>query len=109
MLLPQQEHLTLCHLYSIVKEQLTRLTCKQSLHTALLLSKLNSDFRRFVTWILSFESFGLSTNIFSNYQKLPIGISIPFTMENNMMPAPINLSKVEVNIAVDQSIFKVQQ
>jgi hypothetical protein len=50
-----------------------------------------------------------STINLSNYQKLPIGILIPFTMENNMMPAPINLSKVEVNIAVDQSIFKVQQ
>ena len=50
-----------------------------------------------------------STINLSNYQKLPLGISVPFTMENNMMPAPINLTKVEVNIAVDQSIFKVQQ
>jgi hypothetical protein len=30
-------------------------------------------------------------------------------MENNMLPAPINMNKIEVNAAVDQSIFKVQQ
>jgi hypothetical protein len=45
----------------------------------------------------------------SNYQKLPAGIVVPFTMENTMLPAPINMKKIEVNVAVDQSIFKVQQ
>jgi hypothetical protein len=50
-----------------------------------------------------------STINLSNYQKLPAGIIVPFTMENTMLPAPINMKKIEVNIAVDQSIFKVQQ
>jgi hypothetical protein len=50
-----------------------------------------------------------STINLSNYQKLPAGIVVPFTMENNMLPAPINMNKIEVNAAVDQSIFKVQQ
>lgn len=45
----------------------------------------------------------------SNYQKLPIGIVVPFTMENNLLPAPINMNKIEVNIPIDQSIFKVEQ
>lgn len=50
-----------------------------------------------------------STINLSNYQKLPAGIVVPFTMENTMLPAPINMKKIEVNVAVDQSIFKVQQ
>ena len=50
-----------------------------------------------------------STINLSNYQKLPAGIVVPFTMENTMLPAPINMNKIEVNVAVDQSIFKVQQ
>jgi hypothetical protein len=50
-----------------------------------------------------------STINLSNYQKLPAGIFVPFTMENTMLPAPINMNKIEVNVAVDQSIFKVQQ
>ena len=48
------------------------------------------------------------TAIFSNYQKLPEGIVIPFTMEG-MGPAPIVISKVEVNPVIDDAIFKVTQ
>lgn len=43
----------------------------------------------------------------SNYQKLPEGIVVPFTMENGQAPAPINITKVEVNPKIDESIFKV--
>ncbi len=45
----------------------------------------------------------------SNYQKLPEGIVVPFTIENNGVPAPININKVVVNSPVDESLFKVQQ
>lgn len=42
----------------------------------------------------------------SNYKKLPEGITIPFTMESTAIPAPINISKVEVNVAIPDSVFK---
>lgn len=45
----------------------------------------------------------------SNYQKLPEGIVIPFTLESSSVPAPINISKVIVNGPVDEALFKVQQ
>lgn len=45
----------------------------------------------------------------SNYQKLPEGIVIPMTMENGAAPAPINVTKVEVNPKIDESIFKVSK
>jgi hypothetical protein len=45
----------------------------------------------------------------SNYQKLPIGIFIPFTMENSALPAPITLTKVEVNIKIEDTVFQVQK
>jgi hypothetical protein len=45
----------------------------------------------------------------SNYQKLPEGILIPFTMENGSAPAPINVTKVEVNPKIDDAVFKVSQ
>jgi hypothetical protein len=45
----------------------------------------------------------------SNYQKLPEGIVVPFTMENGSAPAPINLTKVEVNPKIDESVFKVSK
>lgn len=41
----------------------------------------------------------------SNYKKLPEGITIPFTMESTTIPAPINISKVEVNVAIPDSVF----
>jgi hypothetical protein len=49
-----------------------------------------------------------STVSFSNYQKLPEGIVVPFTMENNQLPAPINFNKIEVNTKIDDAVFKVQ-
>jgi hypothetical protein len=45
----------------------------------------------------------------SNYQKLPEGIVLPFTLESSTVPAPINISKVVVNGPVDEALFKVQQ
>lgn len=45
----------------------------------------------------------------SNYQKLPEGIVVAFTIENSGIPAPININKVVVNGPVDESLFKVQQ
>jgi hypothetical protein len=45
----------------------------------------------------------------SNYQKLPEGIVIPYTMENGQAPAPINIIKVEVNPKLDESIFQVKK
>jgi hypothetical protein len=45
----------------------------------------------------------------SNYQKLPEGIVIPFTLESSTVPAPINISKVVVNGPIDEALFKVQQ
>ena len=44
---------------------------------------------------------------FSNYQKLPEGIVVPLTMENSSIPAPINVKKVEVNVPIDDIVFKV--
>jgi hypothetical protein len=45
----------------------------------------------------------------SNYQKTPEGIVVPMTMENSGMPAPINITKVEVNPTFDNSIFEVKK
>lgn len=45
----------------------------------------------------------------SNFQKLPEGIVVAFTIENSGIPAPININKVVVNGPVDESQFKVQQ
>ncbi len=42
----------------------------------------------------------------SNYQKLPEGIVLPFTFENNQTPAPITFTKVEVNPKIEDSVFK---
>ncbi len=43
----------------------------------------------------------------SNFQKLPEGIVVPFTLENSQVPAPLNITKVEVNGKIDEAIFKV--
>jgi hypothetical protein len=45
----------------------------------------------------------------SNYQKLPEGIVIPFTMEIPGAPAPINIKKVEVNPVLDPALFRPAQ
>lgn len=52
------------------------------------------------------QSIELIMNL-SNYQKLPEGIVVPFTMENSQIPAPLNITKVEINGKVDEAIFKV--
>jgi hypothetical protein len=44
---------------------------------------------------------------FSNYKKLPEGIVVPLTMENSSIPAPINVKKVEVNVPIEDAVFKV--
>ena len=46
---------------------------------------------------------------FSNYQKQPSGIVLPMTMENSGLPAPINITKVEVNPTFDASVFEVKK
>jgi hypothetical protein len=48
-------------------------------------------------------------NNLSNYQKLPEGIVVPFTIEGASIPAPININKIVINGPVDESLFKVQQ
>lgn len=48
------------------------------------------------------------TSIMSNYTKLPEGIVVPMTLEG-VGPAPIVISKVEVNPKIDDSVFKVTQ
>lgn len=45
----------------------------------------------------------------SNYQKLPEGIVVPFSMEMPGAPAPIAIKKVEVNPAIDPALFKPAQ
>lgn len=44
----------------------------------------------------------------SNYQKLDLGIFVPFTIENSALPAPITISKVEVNLKIEDTVFKVE-
>ncbi len=41
----------------------------------------------------------------SNFTKLPEGIVIPFTLESTGTPAPITITKVEVNPTLDKSLF----
>ncbi len=48
------------------------------------------------------------TSLMSNFQKLPEGIVLPFTLEG-VGPAPIVISKVEVNPKIDDAVFKVTQ
>jgi len=45
----------------------------------------------------------------SNFTKLPEGIVMPLTMENGMAPAPITISKVTLNQAIADSVFKPAQ
>ncbi|MFN5422001.1 MAG: hypothetical protein ACK5AO_01935 [bacterium] len=45
----------------------------------------------------------------SNHQKLPEGIVVPYTMENSQIPAPLNITKVEINGKIDEAIFKVSK
>jgi hypothetical protein len=46
---------------------------------------------------------------YSNYKKLPEGITIPFTMESTAIPAPINITKVEVNPTIPEAVFRANQ
>lgn len=50
-----------------------------------------------------------STVNMSNFQKLPEGIVMPFTMENSQIPAPITITKVVINGPIDEAAFKVQK
>ncbi len=45
-----------------------------------------------------------ATNSFSNFKKLPEGITIPMTVESDM--GPVTLTEVEINPTIDESIFK---
>jgi hypothetical protein len=44
-----------------------------------------------------------------NYQKLPSGIVVPFSMEVPGAPAPVVMKKVEVNPTLDPALFKPAQ
>jgi len=43
----------------------------------------------------------------SNFQKLPEGIVVAFTIENSAIPAPITVTKVIINGKIDEAVFKV--
>lgn len=45
----------------------------------------------------------------SNYQKQPFGIVVPMSMENSGLPAPLVVSKVEVNPTIEASVFEVKK
>jgi outer membrane lipoprotein-sorting protein len=49
------------------------------------------------------------TQNFSNYQKQPFGIVVPLSMENSGLPAPLVVSKVEVNPTIEASVFEVKK
>ena len=53
------------------------------------------------------QEMDLVTN-YSNFQKLPLGIVVPMTMENTGLPAPLIMTKVEVNPVIDNAIFTVK-
>lgn len=45
---------------------------------------------------------------YSNFQKIAnAGIVMPFSIENTGMPAPLSFTKIEVNLPIDEAIFKV--
>jgi hypothetical protein len=43
---------------------------------------------------------------FSNFQKLPEGIVVPFTLQNAQSPSPMNFKKFEVNPVLPDSLFR---
>jgi hypothetical protein len=45
----------------------------------------------------------------SNYQKQSFGIVLPLSMENSSLPAPLVVSKVEVNPTIEASVFEVKK
>jgi hypothetical protein len=49
----------------------------------------------------------MKTN-YSNFQKLPEGIVVPFTMESSALPAPMIYKKYEVNPSIPESVFKLK-
>ncbi|HLO82208.1 MAG TPA: hypothetical protein VK166_14680 [Chitinophagaceae bacterium] len=47
-----------------------------------------------------------ASNDFSNYQKLPEGIVVPFSMQTAQAPAPMIFKKYEVNPVIPDSMFQ---
>jgi len=45
----------------------------------------------------------------SNYQKQAFGIVVPLSMENSSLPAPLVVSKIEVNPTIEASVFEVKK
>lgn len=45
---------------------------------------------------------------YSNFQKLPEGITVPFTMESTTLPGPMTFKKYEVNASIPESAFKLK-
>jgi hypothetical protein len=85
-----------------------RLTRKNGSETVYLIDSKTNYIARAISKVKANGQEMEQTTILSNYQKLPEGIVIPFSMEG-VGPAPIVISKVEVNPAIDQAIFKVSQ
>ncbi len=85
-----------------------RLTRKNGSETVYLIDSKTNYIVRAISKVKANGQEIEQTTILSNYQKLPEGIVIPFTMEG-VGPAPIVISKVEVNPTIDQAIFKVAQ
>ncbi|PHX74799.1 MAG: hypothetical protein CK547_01360 [Chitinophagaceae bacterium] len=86
-----------------------KLTRKSGRESFILIDPKTFYIVRTVTNIIVNGQENESTVSLSNYQKLPEGIVVPFTIENNQLPAPINFSKIEVNPKIDDAVFKVQQ
>jgi len=49
------------------------------------------------------------TENFSNYQKQPFGILVPLSVQNSGLPAPLLISKVEINPTIESSVFEVKK
>lgn len=47
-----------------------------------------------------------ATSDFSNYQKLPEGIVVPFTLQTAQSPSPMTFKKYEVNPVLPDSLFR---
>ncbi len=45
---------------------------------------------------------------YGNFQKLPEGIVMPFSMETSQLPAPLVFKKYEVNPVIPDSVFKIK-
>ena len=85
-----------------------KLTRKSGRETVYLIDTKTLYIIRTITKIVASGQEIESVVNFSNYQKLPEGIFLPYTMENSALPAPINMTKIAVNVKIEDTVFKVQ-